>query len=186
MTGIKNHQKSQGKVNWPLMKLVLVSFFLVGHRLCSAQELFGDEILHHHKPMEWNVESPKTEPCVTQRGFWGRNAKFDQRMYYRYELYLKEGDHVAEARSAAANVGPSSESDSQPTGFTGVLSAIETGIADALLESKLFESACSGGVSKGPFRSNGGRQLLRTASRRMSVVGVSTNPEDQILEGCKY
>lgn len=155
-----------------LLLIILVSF-------CQGQEFGPDETLHHYSPHEWNVESPQNAPCVTERGFYGRSAKFDQTIYYSYELYLKEGEYVAEATSMGA------EENGQPAGLQGVFSAIETGIADALLGSDVFDSVCTGGVARGPFPPEGNRKLLRKENRQMRAVGISSNPEDQILEGCK-
>jgi hypothetical protein len=69
-----------------------------------------------------------------------------------------------------------------------VLNAIETGVADALLKSEVFDSVCGGGTPKGPFRRGSDRKLLRqtTESRQMRAVGLTSNPEDEIIESRKY
>jgi hypothetical protein len=157
-----------------LLALALACLSLIS---CSCQELGGDGIYHHYNPQEWDVVSPQNSPCVTERGFFGRNAKFDQRIFYRYELYLNEGEYVTDATSAAG--------EGELDGLQGVFSAIETGIADALLGSDVFDSVCTGEVARGPFLSDGNRQLLGSEKRQMRAVGISSKPEDQILEGRK-
>lgn len=146
---------------------------------CYGRELIKDDSLNHHfKATEWDVVSPMNNPCTTERGFFGRNAKYDQAFNYQYELTLVEGLYDG----SAGRVG-----DQPSVGLEGVFSAIETRIADALLESKVFESVCAGGIARGPFRrEEDDRKLLRdTNNRQMRAVGISSTPDDQILEGCK-
>ena len=77
------------------------------------------------------------------------------------------------------------EGQPPPAGLEGVFSAIETRIADSLLESEVFDSVCAGGIARGPYRKNSNGRNLRNDNRKMRAVGMSSNPEDQILEGRK-
>jgi len=134
--------------------------------------------LHHYQATEWDVVSPLADPCVTDRGFFGRNAKFERSVTYQYELTLVDGPYLEDALTVQNR-----PDGANTNGLQGVFTAIETGIADALLESEVFEDVCAGGEVVGPFRRNGGRQLRNGEERQMRAVGISSNPEDQILEG---
>lgn len=139
----------------------------------------GDAVrLHHFHATEWDVVSPLTDPCVTERGFFGRNAKFERSVTYQYELTLVDGPYLEDA--LIPQTGPEGAKEN---GLQGVFTAIETGIADALLESEVFDDVCAGGEVIGPFRRNGERQLRGGEERQLRAVGISSNPEDQILEG---
>ena len=139
--------------------------------------------LHHYQATEWDVKSPLVDPCVTDRGFFGRNAKFEQSVTYQYELTLVPGPHLEDALSPHNRPGGST-----PDGLQPVFDAIETGIADALLESEVFDSVCAGGEVVGPYRRAGGDNMPPRRDedgRQLRAVGISANPEDQILEGRK-
>lgn len=161
--------------------ILFTIFTLASYQQCVGQEFDPDESFHHFNPPVWHVVSPQSSPCVTDRGFYGRTAKYDQRIYYRYELFLREGAYVSNATARTAGSGQ------QPPDLQGVLSAIETKIADSLLASNVFDSVCkrSQARARGPYQSGGGyRRLLRAEiSRNMRAVGISSSPDDQVLEG---
>ena len=140
---------------------------------------YGDASRHHYDADQWDVISPEHNPCATSRGFFGRLAKYESKVNYQYEVTFVAGNYLNEALVARSAGGPALRGE----GLENVLSAIETGIADSILESRVFQSACSGGEARGPFRRGDGRGLLRKNERTLRAVGISSNPEDEILEG---
>ena len=150
---------------------------------CSGQEFI--ENLHHYGALEWDVESPQDNPCATERGFFGRSAKYGETFRFTYEVELLEGEYLNEAMVDTRN-GLIGLDGQPPAGLRGVFGAIETRIADAILTSEVFDSVCAGGIARGPFRSDGGGRRLRNTHREMRAVGISSAPDDMILEGCKY
>lgn len=154
------------------------TFAILALPSCNGVE--GDEALHHYAASEWDVESPQSNPCATSRGIFGRSAKFEQRVIHTYELTFKKGEYLTEALES-----PPAEGGAINPGIKGVFRAIETKIADNLLKTNIFESVCAGGTVRGPYQRGNERQLLRNNERALRAVGISSNPEDQILEGRK-
>lgn len=142
----------------------------------------GDATLHHYDATQWDVMSPPGDRCETSAGFFGRMAKFEHKVKCQYELTLKRGGYLNEAFEPRAAGG----TDPRPEGLQGVLGAVETGIADALLGSQVFNTACAAGQIRGPYKRGNGRQLLRNEERQLRAVGISSNPADEILEGREY
>ena len=134
---------------------------------------------HYYTALEWDVESPQDSPCATERGFFGRSAKFSESYKFTYEVELLDGEYISEAMVDMQRGGQ------PPEALQGVFSAIETRIADTLLKSEVFSSVCSGGIARGPFRGNGDQRRLGNTQREMRAVGISSAPDDLILEGCK-
>jgi len=123
------------------------------------------------------------------RGFFGRSAKYSVNYRYVYEVELFEGDYldsdeVMGGQGRNANSLPALD-DQIPVGLRGVFETIETRVAEALLESSLFRSVCTRGVALGPFRGDHGgfRRQLQQDSRDLRAVGISSAPDDLILEG---
>ena len=128
----------------------------------------GSKNLHYYGALEWDVESPQDSPCATERGFFGRSAKFSESYRFTYEVQLLEGEYLGDAMV-------DTRSDGQPPeALRGVFSAIETRIADTLLASEVFKSVCSGGIARGPFRGNGDQRRLLKTNRDMRAVGISS------------
>ncbi|CAB9517225.1 expressed unknown protein [Seminavis robusta] len=135
---------------------------------------------HHYDAREWDVESPQGNPCATQRGFFGSTAKFEAYISYQYELTLKNGEYLQDTLFGS-DLESRSVGEGSNIGMQGLFGAVEAGIANALLESQVFDSVCSNGVARGPYKQRGEGRKLR--QRQMRAVGISSNPEDQILEG---
>jgi hypothetical protein len=145
---------------------------------------------HHFDASEWNVQSPKGGVCTTAQGFFGRSAKYESLITYQYELTLTNEECLQDALGGIEARSPGTEE----TGMQGVVSSVENGIGDYLLESRVFDSVCANGVARGPYqqgvsyhqRGEGDDRKLRSFKRQMRAVGISNHPEDQILEGCEY
>lgn len=142
---------------------------------------------HKFEASEWDVESPKAGVCTTARGFLGRSAKYESLITYQYELTLANENCLQNALGGIEGRTPETED----TGVQEIVNAVENGIGDYLLESRVFDSVCSSGVARGPYQQKapyqrGDDRKLRSSKRQMRAVGISSHPEDQILEGCEY
>ena len=157
-----------------LVKVLCLSILLL--RSCTGNNP------HHYDAVQLDVLSPDHNPCETSRGFFGRMAKFEHRVNYKYELTLRPGSYLTQAFQPRSGGGTAVDVE----GLGGVLGAVEKGVADAMLASRIFQSACARGESKGPFKRGDVRNLLRNSERQLRAVGISSNPEDEILEDRKF
>jgi hypothetical protein len=151
---------------------------------CDGRSLIEN---HHFDANEWDVESPPGDACSTAQGFFGRSAKYESLITYQFELTLTNEKCLQEALGGIEARTPGAED----TGLQGVVRSVENGIGDYLLESRVFDSVCANGNARGPYQQGityqrGDDRKLRSSTRQMRAVGISSDPEDQILEGCEY
>jgi hypothetical protein len=153
---------------------------------CDGRSLIEN---HVFDATEWDVESPKGGVCTTEQGFFGRSAKYESLITYQYELTMTNEKCLQDALLGGIEARASGTEDAS---MQGIVSAVENEIGDYLLESRVFDSVCTSGVARGPYQQDvhvpykrGDDRKLRSSQRQMRAVGISSHPEDQILDGCE-